>query len=106
MNLLSTAETMGPIEIASAILLVLACLFIIIIVFFQGGSKPGLSQTMTGQSSDNYYQKNSGRSKEMRMKKFTVVAAVIFFVVAIGVNVVAVHFPDIGRTSTSQSDTQ
>ena len=72
---------MGPIELISAILLILSCIFIIIIVFFQGANKGGMSQTITGQSSDNYYQRNSGRSKEMRMKRLTVIAAVIFFVV-------------------------
>jgi len=85
---------MGIFELVSAILLILSCVFIVVIVFFQGGSKGGMSQTITGQSSDNYYQRNMGRSKEMKLKKMTAVAAVIFFVVAIAVNVITVHFPD------------
>ena len=84
---------MATIELISAILLILSCIFIIIIVFFQGANKGGMSQSITGQSSDNYYQRNMGRSKEMKLKKLTVIAAVIFFVVAIGVNVIAVHVP-------------
>jgi len=100
---------MGAIELISAILLILSCIFIVVIVFFQGGSKPGMSQSITGQSTDNYYQKNSGRSKEMKLKKFTVAAAVIFFTVAIAVNVIAVHFPDGfgtggGGSQTSEED--
>jgi len=83
---------MGIIEIVSAIFLIVSCIFIIAIVFFQGGGKGGMSQSITGQSSDNYYQRNMGRSKEMKLKKMTVVAAVFFFTVAIGVNVIAVHF--------------
>ncbi|MCL2036423.1 MAG: preprotein translocase subunit SecG [Oscillospiraceae bacterium] len=85
---------MGTVELISAILLILSCVFIIVIVFFQGGSKGGMSQTITGQSSDNYYQRNAGRSKEMRLKRFTTIAAVVFFLVAIAVNVIAVHFPN------------
>jgi len=100
---------MGTIELISAILLILSCVFIIVIVFFQGGSKPGMSQTITGQSSDNYYQKNSGRSKEMRLKKFTVAAAVIFFTVAIAVNVVTVYVErdiiNFNRTPSSDNGT-
>jgi len=85
---------MSVIELVSAILLILSCVFIIIIVFFQGANKGAMSQSITGQSSDNYYQRNMGRSKEMKMKKLTVAAAILFFMVALGVNVVAVHFPE------------
>ena len=83
---------MSTIELISAILLILSCVFIIVIVFFQGSQKGGMSQSITGQSSDNYYQRNMGRSKEMKLKKLTVIAAVFFFVVSIAVNVIAVHF--------------
>ena len=84
---------MGVVELISAILLILACVFIIVIVFFQGSNKGGMSQSITGQSSDNYYQRNMGRSKEMKLKKLTAFAAALFFVIAIAVNVIAVHFP-------------
>ncbi|MCL2633538.1 MAG: preprotein translocase subunit SecG [Oscillospiraceae bacterium] len=83
--------TMNIVEIISAILLILSCIFIIVIVFFQN-SKKGMSQTITGQSSDNYYQKNMGRTKETKLKRMTTAAAVVFFVVALAVNIVAVHF--------------
>ena len=82
---------MGTVELISAILLILSCVFIIVIVFFQGANKGAMSQSITGQSSDNYYQRNMGRSKEMKMKKMTVAAAIVFFVVAMGVNIVAAH---------------
>jgi len=85
---------MGVFELISAILLVLSCIFIIVIVFFQGSQKGGMSQTITGQSSDNYYQRNMGRSKEMRLKKLTVVAAALFFAVAVAVNLIAARFPE------------
>jgi protein translocase SecG subunit len=99
---------MGIIELISAILLILSCIFIIIIVFFQGANKGGMSQSITGQSESNYYQKNMGRSKEMKMKKMTVAAAVLFFLVAMGVNIVAVHFPDGfgGNASDSSQEEQ
>ena len=98
---------MGIFELVSAILLVLACIFIVVIIFFQGGNKGGMSQTITGQSSDNYYQRNMGRSKEMRLKRFTTVAAVLFFVVAIAVNLIAARFPDgFGGTATTEPPAQ
>jgi len=101
---------MSTLEYISAFLLILSCIFIIVIVFFQGSKKGGgMSQTITGQSSDNYYQRNMGRSKEMKLKKMTVFASVIFFVVAMGVNIVAVHFakneevPDEGTGFTDEA---
>lgn len=81
---------MGVFEIISAILLVLACVFIILVVLMQD-SKQGMSQTITGASADNYYQKNSSRTKEAKLAKFTKIAAVIFFVVALLVNVVSIY---------------
>ncbi|MDR2532319.1 MAG: preprotein translocase subunit SecG [Oscillospiraceae bacterium] len=82
---------MGILEIISAICLILSCVFIIIMVLMQD-SKKGMSQTLTGGSSDNFYQRNSGRSKEARLAKATRTAAILFFVVTLIVNVFAIYF--------------
>ena len=82
---------MGVIEIIAAILLILACVFIIVIVLMQD-SKQGMSQTITGASADNYYQKNSGRTNEAKLAKGTKIAAIAFFVITLLVNVIAIYF--------------
>ena len=84
---------MGILEIVSAICLILSCVFIIIMVLMQD-SKKGMSQAITGGSSDNFYQKNSGRSKEAKLARMTRTAAILFFVVTLVVNVFAVYFKD------------
>jgi len=94
---------MGILEILSAILLIISCVFIIVIVIMQD-SKRGMSQTLTGGSSDNFYQKNSGRSKEARLARATRTAAIAFFVVTLIVNVFAIYFK--GNESASGSDTE
>jgi protein translocase SecG subunit len=92
-SLMTVAENkMSMIELVGAIMLILSCVLIIVIVFFQGSQKGGMSQSITGQSSDNYYQRNMGRSKEMKLKKATTGLAITFFGVAIAVNVIAAHF--------------
>jgi len=96
---------MGPLQLVSAILLILSCILIIVIVFFQGAQKGGMSQSITGQSSDNYYQRNMGRSKEMKLKKATTALAVLFFSVAIAVNVIAAHFSDDGGNTPTPNPT-
>ncbi len=91
---------MTVIEIIFAILLILSCVFIIAVVLMQE-SKQGMSNVISGGSSDNYFQKNSGRTKEAKLSKATKIAAVIVFVVAIAVNLISVYWG--GNSADSSS---
>ena len=82
---------MGIFEIISAIVLIIACVFIVIVVLMQD-TKTQMSQTISGNSGDNYFGKNSGRTKEAMLNKATTVAAIVFFVLAVLVNVFNVYF--------------
>ena len=93
---------MGIIEIIAAFLLILSCIFIIVVVLMQE-SKQGMSNVITGGSSDNYYQKNSGRTKEAKLAKATKTAAIVLFVVAIAVNVISVYWN--GSSETANNST-
>ena len=53
-----------------------------IVVLMQEGKENGLTGTLTG-STDTYWSKNKGHSKDAMIKKITVVLAVLFFVLAI-----------------------
>ena len=81
---------MSVLEIVAAILLILACVFIVLVVLMQD-SKQGMSQAISGASADNYYQKNSGRTKEARLARMTKAAAVVVFVVALLVNLITIY---------------
>ena len=81
---------MSVLEIIAAILLILACVFIVLVVLMQD-SKQGMSQTISGSSADNYFQKNSGRTKEARLARLTRTAAIIVFVVALLVNLITIY---------------
>lgn len=82
---------MSVLEIIFAILLILACVFIIAVVLMQE-SKQGMSNVISGGSSDNYFQKNSGRTKEAKLSRATKIAAVFIFVVAVAVNLISVYW--------------
>lgn len=82
--------SMSVLEIIAAILLILACVFIVLVVLMQD-SKQGMSQTISGASSDNYYQKNSGRTKEAKLAKMTKGAAIVVFIVALLVNLFTIY---------------
>ena len=82
---------MSIFEVVSAIVLIIACIFIVVVILVKD-TKTQMSQTISGSSSDSFYQKNAGRTKEAMLNKATVVAAVIFFVLAIAVNVINVYW--------------
>ena len=92
---------MSVLEIIAAILLILACVFIVLVVLMQD-SKQGMSQTISGASADNYFQKNSGRTKEARLAKLTRTAAIIVFVVALLVNLITIY--GWGKSDGSSTD--
>ena len=95
---------MGIIEIISAIVLIIACVFIVLVVLMQD-TKQGMSQTIAGGSADNYYQKNSGRSNEAKLNRMTKIAAFIFFIVALLVNFIVMYSGNFKQNSTTSGTT-
>ena len=93
---------MSVLEIIAAILLILACVFIVLVVLMQD-SKQGMSQTISGASADNYFQKNSGRTREAKLAKLTRTAAIIVFVVALLVNLITIY--GWGKSDSSTNNT-
>lgn len=81
---------MGAIEIVGGILLIITCVFIIMLVSMQEPKSDGLS-AMNG-STDSYLGKNGGRTFDAMLKRFTKIGAIVFFVLTVLVNVIAVFF--------------
>lgn len=94
---------MGIFEIISAIVLIIACVFIVIVVLMKD-TKTQMSQTISGSSSDSFYQKNAGRTKEAMLNKATIIAAVVFFVLALAVNVINVYFGGSSDVTSSSGE--
>lgn len=91
---------MNVFEVVSAIILILACVFIVIVIQLKD-TKTQMSQSISGSSSDSFYQKNAGRTKEAILNKATIVAAVLFFLLAVAVNLINVY----GGKKASADDT-
>ncbi len=81
---------MNIFEIVSAIALIVACVFIVIVVLMQE-TKANMSQAISGGSADNFFQKNAGRTKEAKLNRIAVFATIVFFVLALAVNIINVH---------------
>lgn len=73
--------------ILMAIYLVIA-LILIVLTLIQTKEDPGLSSTITGSSTNNFYEKNKGRTKEGKQKKWTVILSVVFVVLTIALGIV------------------
>lgn len=95
---------MNIFEIVSAIILIIACVFIVIVVLMKD-TKTQMSQTISGATSDSFFQKNAGRTKEAMLNKATIAAVVVFFILALAVNVINVYFGEGAETSGTSSDT-
>ena len=73
-------------EIAKLILTVLyfiISLAIIILALIQAKEDDGLSSTITGSSTNNFYEKNKSKTKEGKQKRWTIILAIIFAILTI-----------------------
>lgn len=73
-------------KIALAILLLLVCIFLVGVVIFQEGNSQGLGAV--GGMAESYWGKNKGRSLEAKLQKFTAIAAVLFIVLSLVLNII------------------
>ena len=73
-------------EIVRTILTVIyfiIALVVIILALIQTKEDSGLSQTITGSSTNNFYEKNKGRTKEGRQKRWTIILSIAFVILTI-----------------------
>lgn len=62
---------------------VIICLALIIVATIQTKDTSGASATITGSSTNNFYEKNKGRTKEGKIKKLTIILGIAFIVVSV-----------------------
>ena len=73
-------------RIALSILLLLVCLFLIGVVIFQEGNSQGLGAV--GGMAESYWGKNKGRSLEGKLQKLTAIAAALFIILSLVLNII------------------
>ncbi|MCI5944678.1 MAG: preprotein translocase subunit SecG [Eubacterium sp.] len=72
------------IRTAVTVLFIILCLVLIVVVLMQEGKSAGFG-TFSGQV-DSYVKKNRAHTKEGKLERITVILAVLFFVIAIGLS--------------------
>ncbi len=70
-----------------AIYLIVA-LVLTILTLIQTKEDAGMSSTITGSSTNNFFEKNKGRTKEGKQKRWTIILAIIFAILTIALGII------------------
>ena len=73
------------------IVYVLVCLLIIALVLIQKSDRGGASETIMGSGASNFYEKNKGRTREGKLKRNTIILAVVFAVLTIALSILGIR---------------
>ena len=71
-------------------LYIIVCLGLIIVTMMQNKDSQGASGTIVGSSTNNFYEKNKSRTREGKLKKWTIILGVVFIVLAIVLGIIYV----------------
>ena len=66
------------------------CLALIILATMQTRDAEGASGTITGSSTNNFYEQNKGRTREGKLKRYTIICGIMFVIIAIALSILFV----------------
>ena len=69
------------------VIYIIVCIALIVLAIVQKSEKPGASGTITGSSTNNFYEQNKGRTKEGKLKKWTIIFGIVFVILAIALGI-------------------
>lgn len=80
-------------EIVKNIMIVIyliVCVALIFVTTKQSKDDNGASGTVMGASASNFYEKNKGKTREGKLKKATIILAVVFVILNIALGIIYV----------------
>ena len=81
---------MGIVKIVVTVIYIVVCLALIVLTMMQNKDSRGASDTITGSSTSNFYEKNKTRTKEGKLKKWTIILGIVFMVLCIALGIMYV----------------
>lgn len=66
------------------------CIALIVLATIQTKDSNGASGTITGSSTNNFYEQNKGRTKEGKLKRYTMICGIAFVVLAVVISILFV----------------
>lgn len=79
---------MQVIKIILIVVDLMICLALTILAMIQSKDDAGLSSTITGSSTNNFFEKNKGRTKEGKQKRWTIILGIAFVIVTIALSII------------------
>ena len=79
---------MGAFEIILGVLMILICIVIIAVILLQQGHRSGVNGVISG-AADTFLSKNKARTFDATIARLTKYVAIVFFVLAIVANIIA-----------------
>ena len=70
------------------VIYVAVAVVLIVLTLIQTKDSSGASSTVTGSSTNNFYNQNKGRTKEGKMKRLTIILGIAFVALAVLLSVV------------------
>ena len=77
-------------KIGGVVLIIVSVLLIILCLSQDQKSQDSMSAALTGASSDSFYGKNEGRTKEAILSKITRTLGIIMFAIVLAINIIPV----------------
>lgn len=80
---------MGFLKTILIVIYVIVCLALILIISMQSSQDDGASSTIMGASSqDSFYEKNKGRTRDGKLKKWTIILGVTFLMLSVALGII------------------
>ena len=79
---------MQVIKIILIVVFFIICFALTALALIQSKEDAGLSSTITGSSTNNFFEKNKGRTKEGKQKRWTIILGIAFVIVTIALSII------------------
>ena len=79
---------MQVVKIILVVVDLIVCVALTILAMMQSKDDAGLSSTITGSSTNNFFEKNKGRTREGMLKRWTIILGVAFVIVTIATSII------------------
>lgn len=79
---------MQIVKIILVVVDLIICLALTVVAMMQSKEDAGLSSTITGSSTNNFFEKNKGRTREGMLKRWTIILGIAFVIVTIATSII------------------
>lgn len=79
---------MGTVKTILTVVYFIVALVVIVLAFIQAKEDSGLGATISGSSTDNFYEKNKGKTKEGKQKRMLIFLSVVLIILSVALGIV------------------